>query len=115
VTAVPRWRIAAGIAVLVAMAALLAVFTPIYLHNLQLQNFVDSLTQGVDSQTRPDDELRGLILEKAHALGLPVTEGNVQIIRSTGTIRIDVRYLVPVNLPGYAVNLHFYPGAGSRP
>lgn len=106
---------AAGIAVLVAMAGLLAVFTPIYLHNLQLQNFVGTLTQGVETQTTPDADLRRLILEKAHALALPVTADNVQIFHSPGAIRIDVRYLVPVELPGYAVNLHFYPGAGSRP
>jgi hypothetical protein len=115
VTDVPRWRIAAGIAVLAAMALLLADFTPIYLHNLQLQNFVGGLTQAVDSQNAKDAELRGRILERAHALGLPVTEDNVQIFRSPGGVRIDVRYLVPVRLPGYSVNLHFYPGAGSRP
>ncbi|MDR3701222.1 MAG: hypothetical protein P4L56_16365 [Candidatus Sulfopaludibacter sp.] len=114
-TAVPRWRIAAGIAVLVAMAGLLGVFTPIYFHNLQLQNFVGGLTQAVDSQHSPDAQLRAQILQRAHTLGLPVTEDNVQISRSPGTLRIDVRYLVPVQLPGYAVNLHFYPGAGSRP
>jgi hypothetical protein len=115
VTAVPRWRIAAGIAVLVAMAGLLAVFIPIYIHNLQLQNFVGGLTQGVVSQISPDAELRAQILQKAHTLGLPVTEDNVLISRSPGALRIDVRYLVPVQLPGYAVKLHFYPGAGSRP
>lgn len=112
---VPRWRIAAGIAVLVGMAGLLAVFTPIYIHNLQLQNYVGSLTQAVDSRNSPDTQLRAEILQEAHNLGLPVTEDNVQISRSAGALRIDVRYLVPVRLPGYAVNLHFYPGAGSRP
>jgi len=115
VNGVPRWRIAAGIAVLVAMAGLLAVFSPIYLHNLELQNFVAGLTQAVDARNRPDAELRLQILQKARTLALPVTEDNVQIIRSQETLRIDVRYLVPVKLPGYAVNLHFYPGAGSRP
>lgn len=97
------------------MAALLAVFTPIYLHNLELQQFVGSLTQNVAEANRSDAELRGLILDKAHTLGLPVTEENVQISRAPGATRIDVRYLVPVRLPGYSVNLHFYPGAGSRP
>ncbi len=114
-TDVPRWRIAAGIAVLLVMAGLLAVFTPIYLHNLELQHFVGALTQAVDGQNVKDADLRERILEKAHSLGLPVTEDNVQIFRSGGGVRIDVRYLVPVRLPGYAVNLHFYPGAGSRP
>jgi len=110
----PRWRIAAGIAVLLAMAALLAVFIPIYLHNLQLQNFVEALTHSVDNPAKTDTELRGLILQKAHSLDLPVTEDNVQITRSPNMLRVEIRYLVPVRLPGYAVNLHFYSGAGSR-
>jgi hypothetical protein len=114
VNPVPRWRIAAGIAVLLAMAVLLAVFTPIYLHDLQLQNFVGALTHSVDSPAKSDADLRGLVLQKAHSLDLPVTEDNVQITRSPDMLRIEVRYLVPVKLPGYAVNLHFYPGAGSR-
>ena len=112
---VPPWRVAAGIAVLAVMAGLLADFTPIYLHNLQLQNFVGGLTQGVDNRNKTDAELRRSILQEAHSLGLPVTEDDVHILRSPGSLRIDVRYLVPVKLPGYAVNLHFYPGAGSRP
>jgi len=29
-------------------------------------------------------------------------------------MRIDVRYFVRVNLPAYTVDLHFYPGAGSK-
>ena len=113
-TPVPRWRIACGIAVLAGMAAILAVFAPIYLHNLQFQSYVASLTQSAGSQSRSDTELRGLILQRAHSLDLPVTEDNVHIERSPSTMRIEVRYLVPVSLPGYAVNLHFYPGAGSR-
>lgn len=113
-TPVPRWRIAAGIAVLVVMAVLLAVFTPIYLHNLQFQSYVASLTQAAANQSRSDTELRGMVLQRAHSLDLPVTEDNVHIVRSPNAMRIEVRYLVPVKLPGYAVNLHFYPGAGSR-
>ncbi len=112
---VPRWRVFAGIAVLVSMLALLGIFTPIYLHNLQLQSYVASLTQDVGGPPKSDAELQALVLQKAHSLGLPVSEDNVHIIRSAGSVRIDVRYLVPVQFPGYSVNLHFYPGAGSRP
>jgi hypothetical protein len=54
------------------------------------------------------------VLDKARALDLPVQPGNVQIVRREGTVRIDVRYIVRVDLPGYTVDLHFYPGAGSR-
>jgi hypothetical protein len=114
VNPVPRWRIAAGIAILALLAFFLCVFAPYYFHNLELQNFVSGLTHSAENQAKPDDVLRTSVLDKAHELGLPITEDNVHITRSPDTMHIDVRYAVPVNFPGYTVNLHFYPGAGSR-
>ncbi len=111
---VPRWRIAAGVLVLAALGGFAAMFTPIYFHNHELQDFVAAMTRRVDNQTKSDDVLRSAVLDKAHQLRLPVAEGDVHVFRSPDGLRIEVRYLVPVNLPGYTVNLHFYPGAGSR-
>ena len=111
---VPRWRIAAGVAVLAALLVFAAVFTPIYIRNLELQNFVSGITQNVQNQTKSDDALSSAVLDKAHELDLPVLADNVHIVHSPEGMRIDVRYFVTVNLPGYTVNLHFYPGAGSR-
>ena len=54
------------------------------------------------------------MLDRAHALSLPVTPGDVKIRRSQQGLRIDVRYVVRVAVPGYTVDLHFDPGAGSR-
>jgi hypothetical protein len=114
VSRVPRWRIAAAAAVLAALAAFTAMFAPIYFHNLELQNFVSEVAQRVENQTNSDDVLRTWVLDKAHELDLPVKEDNVHVIRSREGMRIDVRYFVRVSLPGYTVDLHFYPGAGSR-
>ncbi len=111
---VPRWRIAAAATVLAALAAFTAMFAPIYFRNLELQNFVSEIAQRVENQTISDDVLRTWVLDKAHELDLPVREDNVQVIHSRGGVRIDVRYFVRVNFPGYTVDLHFYPGAGSR-
>jgi hypothetical protein len=114
VSRVPRWRIVAAAVVLAALLAFAALFAPIYYRNLELQNFVSGVAQRVENQTNSDDVLRTWVLDKAHALDLPVKEDNVQIIRSREGVRIDVRYFVRVTLPGYTVDLHFYPGAGSR-
>ena len=110
-TPVPRWRIAAAIAVLAAMLGFGALFAPVYLHNLELQNYVVRITQNVSGT---DGELVQRVLDKAKTLDLPVTAENVQVTRSTDGTRIDVRYFVRVTLPGYTVDLHFHPGAGSR-
>jgi len=114
VNALPRWRIAAAILILVGLAFFAAMFSPIYFHNLQLQNYVTDVAARPGIQSRSDDLLRTWVLDKAHELDLPVKADNVKILRSQDGMRIDVRYFVRVNFPGYTVDLHFYPGAGSH-
>jgi hypothetical protein len=75
---------------------------------------VAELTRRADVKTQTDDSIRQTVLTKAIELDLPVKADNVQINRLPDNLRIDVRYFVRVNLPGYTVDLHFYPGAGSR-
>ena len=111
---VPRWRIAAGCLVLAAMVFLAVLFAPVYIRNMDLQNYVDGMTHRVENYAKSDDVLRGWILDKAHGLNLPVLEDDVHIARTEGALRIDVQYAVTVHAPLYSVKLHFYPGAGSR-
>ena len=114
VNQVARWRLVAAGAVLAALAGFTAMFAPIYIHNLQLQNYVAKITLSAETQKQSDDTLLAGVLQKAAALDLPVKADNVHIIRSPEGLRIDVRYFVRVTAPGYTVDLHFYPGAGSR-
>lgn len=111
---VPRWRVVAALAVLAGFVFLLGRFAPYYLRNLQLQNFVGEITRSGENESKSDDLLRTWVIDKAHELGVPVREDNVRVIRSSEGMRIDVRYVVRVSLPWYTVDLHFYPGAGSR-
>jgi len=111
---VAPWRIAAAAVVLAGLVGFGALFAPIYIHNLQLQNYVSEMTQSASVQTLSDDVLRTRVLNTAAELGLPVKADNVHVQRSAEGVRIDVRYFVRVDLPGYTVDLHFYPGAGSR-
>jgi hypothetical protein len=107
-----KWRIAAGVLVLAALLLFGAALIPLYYHNYQLQGFVSEAAQRVENQTKSDQLLREWIVDKAASLDLPVKADDVQIKRSTERLRIDVRYAVRVDFPGYTVNLHFYPGAG---
>ncbi len=112
----PRWRIAAAAGILAALLGLVAVLSPSYFHNLDLQSYVSALSHDEAGRGRPDEVLRAQIVEKAKDLGLPVTDSNVHITRAPdGKLEhIDVRYFVDVSLPGYTVKLHFYPGAASQ-
>lgn len=109
-----RLRQAAGVAVLLILVFLGARLIPIYLHNQQLQEFVKEAAHRPAAPAASDDVLRSWVLSKAADLDLPVLAENVQIHRTPGSVRMDVRYIVRVNLPLYTVDLHFYPGAGSR-
>jgi hypothetical protein len=109
-----RVRLAAAGLILAVLALLGARLVPLYLRNLELQRFVDETAQDAVSRTQPDELLRARVLQKAGTLGLPVAAHHVLISRPEGSVRIDVRYVVKVELPLYTVDLHFYPGAGSR-
>lgn len=111
---VPRWRLVAAAVILILMAVLLSAFAPYYFRNLELQNYVSGITHRVEAKASSDQALRSMVLEKARQLQLPVTEDNVHVTRRGQELHVDVRYFVRVNLPGYTVDLHFYPGAGSR-
>jgi hypothetical protein len=109
-----RLRIAAAVLILIGLTIMGVRLLPVYMDNMRLQSYVERITQAAENRTRPDDALRVAVLEKAAFLGLPVKAENVRIKRSEDTMRIDVRYVVRVDFPMYTVDLHFYPGAGSR-
>ncbi len=104
---VPKWRLAAGILVLAVLGLFAAVLAPVYLRAFEFREFVSGLTHNVDGRDRSDDGLLRMVLAKSRSLNLPVTASGVQITRSGEDVRIDVRYRVKVDLPGYTVELHF--------
>ncbi len=111
---VSKWRVILAGAIVVVLVALASQLIPIYLSNMRLQQFVEDTARSEIGLKANDDLLRVLVLNKAAQLRLPVRASNVHVERSPDSVRIDVRYVVRVDLPFYTVDLHFYPGAGSR-
>jgi hypothetical protein len=108
----PKWRLALGALVLAALAMFGVALIPLYYHNCQFQRVVSEAAEQPQNQNKSDELLREWIVEKASALDLPVEPADVHIRRSAEAIRIEVKYAVRVDFPGYTVNLHFYPRAG---
>jgi hypothetical protein len=111
---VAKWRIALAALIVLAAGILAAQLVPVYFRNMRLQQFVAETARDHANLERPDDLLRATVLNEAERLSLPVRAGNITIQRTPDSVRIDVRYVVKVEMPLYRVDLHFYPGAGSR-
>ena len=104
-----QWLAVALLAVFLYITASLA---PYLISNLRLGRYVEELTQSPSTSSRSPEEVRAQVVERARQLGLPVGAKDVQVELTPTSARISVRYLVPVNLPGYTVKLHFAPSAG---
>lgn len=105
------WRIAAGAAVLLAMAAIGVILIPPYVENWKLQSFINQLAEDPGIAQKPPEMIRANIVDKAASLGLPVHTDDVHVTKSGDAFRIDVMYIVHVDLPIYTVDLHFRPKA----
>jgi hypothetical protein len=105
-------RLIAGAAVLLIMIALGVVLIPPYATNWELQSYVNDLVEDASTSKRPAEVVRAQVVNKAAALGLPVSDDDVHVDISRGGLKIDVLYMVEVNVAGYAIDLHFRPAAG---
>jgi hypothetical protein len=105
-------RVFAGAAVLLILIALGLILIPPYAANWQLQSYVNGLVEDPSTSKKPLEAVRAQIVDKAAALGLPLSADDVHVDTSEGSLKIDVLYMVQVNLAGYAIDLHFRPAAG---
>jgi hypothetical protein len=105
-------RTIAGVGVLVILVAIGVVLVPPYIENWKLQRYVNELVEDPGTAALPPEIIRGKIVSRARNLGLPVQDSDVQIARVQDAVRINVLYLVHVDVAGYSVDLHFRPSAG---
>jgi len=105
-------RVAAGVVVLLALAAIGVILIPPYAANWHLQRYINALIDDPATASQPPEAVRAQVVQKAASLGLPLTAQDVQVGRSYNAIRIDALYVVHVDIAGYTVDLHFRPAAG---
>jgi hypothetical protein len=105
-------RSIAGVAVLLILGAIAIILIPPYVENFKLQRFVNDLIEDPATISLPPDAIRQRVVSRAAALGLPVRGEDVQVKPVHNAIRIDVLYVVHVDVASYTVDLHFRPAAG---
>ena len=94
-----------GILVLVAFFFVAYKMIPIKVKAADLRQTVTDEAKAAG--IRNDKLIRENILDKAKELELPVDDNDVKIERFANTIRVDVKYTVVVDFPGYAYNWEF--------
>jgi hypothetical protein len=103
-----RWRVIAGLGVLVVLLIVAGALLPPYVDNLKFQRYLDRAVERAHSP----DILQTEILNRAAQMGLPVRAGDVRVHRTGNRLRVEIVYVVRVDLPLYTVDLHFHPAAG---
>jgi hypothetical protein len=105
-------RVVAGMAVLLILGAIAVILIPPYVQNFKLQRFINDLMDDPSTASLSPDMIRERVVNRAVALGLPVQSDDVQVKQVHNAIRIDVLYVVHVDVASYTVDLHFRPAAG---
>ena len=105
-------RVAAGILVLLGLAAIGIVLIPPYAANFKLQRYLNELIDDPATASQSPEAVRVKVVSKAASLGLPLGARDVEVTPAANALRIDALYVVHVDIAGYAVDLHFRPAAG---
>ena len=103
------WRVAAGIAVLLALLGFAILLVPPYVQNWKFQQYLNDLSADAATASRPADAVRADVMNKAAQLGLPLRTDDVRVTRNGDAWKIDALYVVHADFWIYKVDLHFRP------
>jgi hypothetical protein len=102
----------AAVAVILVFVVVTGFLVSPYVANWRLQTYINDLADDPNVPKRPLGAIRTDVLNQAAALGLPVHSEDVHVVATQSGVRIDVLYIVHVDIVGYTIDLHFRPAAG---
>jgi hypothetical protein len=85
---------------------------PPYIANFQFQQYLNSLVGDPAIATVAVAQVKDRVVAKASSLGIPLAQQDVHVTKTESEFKIEVLYLVRVDLKAYSVDLHFRPAAG---
>ncbi len=104
-------RIGAGALILVLLVGFGLMLIPHYVRNYRFEQRLERIAAAPENETLPDEFVRTRVTDSASGLGIPLRNDQVKVIRTANHLKIEVRYIVPVDLSAYSVDLHFNPTA----
>lgn len=97
---------------MLALLALIGILLlPPYYHDWQFQQDLQALAHDPAVAGEAPDYIQALVVDRAASMGLPVHLSDVHVRNLGNRPRIEVLYVVHVDLPVYTVDLHFRPTA----
>lgn len=105
-------RLIASLAILAILGVIGVLLIPPYAANWRLQSYLNDFADDAAASHKPPDAVRSEVLNAAATLGVPVASDDVQVTATPSGVKIDVLYIVHVDLAGYTIDLHFRPQAG---
>ncbi|HEV2419662.1 MAG TPA: hypothetical protein VGX94_17840 [Terriglobia bacterium] len=86
---------------------------PIYVHNYELNNYLNEVALEAVSNRIKVDDVPAAVVERCEALNLPVELGDVNMDSGGNAINIHVAYTAPVQLLSYTWVIHFTASASA--
>jgi hypothetical protein len=98
--------------VLIVLAIVLVIYlgiklVPPFFNDWQFADFIDGEARIDTYNLKPEADIRKDVMRAARDNDIPITDDKVVIQRGNGTISIEAKYSVHVDLPGYPLDLQF--------
>ena len=94
------WLIVLALAGLIAYQAI-----PVKLASAELYDYMDD--QARFGARTSANNLKSMVLKKAHELNLPVAKENLTVTKSGGVIRMHCKFIAPVKVLGFTYDWKF--------
>ncbi len=109
-----RWGTIFVLAILSTLAYVGIKTLPPYVQNYRLGDYIRDLAIRGTVYRFSAEAIRSDVVTYARRLDLPVTADNVKVTATPSRVRIELDYVVPVDLMIYTWALHFTPAAENR-
>jgi hypothetical protein len=107
-----------GIFVIVGGVYVSAKLIPPYFSNYQFQDYLKDEATRDSYAAKSEEDIQASVFKKAQEYDIPISKDGIHIERQgnqfSGTVVIRAPYVVHVDLPGYAVDLHFDPSTTNK-
>lgn len=106
-----RLRLLITLLITLVLIVLAVRLVPVYVKKFEFNEAVREEAKFAAVRDASSPEVRLRLFRKAQELGLPIQAQQILVTPSGQGIYISVSYTVPVQLPGYTLNLNFQTSA----